>query len=86
MSKAQQVATFDQVQFVAPGGDARIDVRTDNETVWLTQAQIADLFGRRQPVISHHVRKVFSEGELEGGAILKRSILLLPTDRSLSIA
>jgi hypothetical protein len=65
----------DQVQFVAPDDGVRIDVRIDNETVWLTQAQIAELFGRTQPVISQHVRKVFSEGELErGGNIQKMNI------------
>src|SRR5687767_13175284 len=58
----------DQVQFVAPDDAVRIDVRIDNETVWLTQAQIAELFGRAQQVISHHVRNVFSEGELERGS------------------
>ena len=55
----------DQVQFVAPDDGVRIDVRIDNETVWLTQAQIAELFGRTQQNISHHARGVFSEGELE---------------------
>jgi hypothetical protein len=62
----------DQVQFVAPDDHLRIDVRIDNETVWLTQAQIAELFGRTQPMISKHVRKVFSDGELERGAIFRK--------------
>jgi hypothetical protein len=83
MSKALQTAAFDQVHFVAQGGDTRIDVRIDNETVWLTQGQIADLFGRKQPVISHHVRKVFSEGELEEGGNIEK-INIASSDRPLS--
>jgi hypothetical protein len=71
MSNLPAASTPDQVQFVAPDDGLRIDVRIDNETVWLSQAQIADLFGRTQQNISHHVRGVFSEGELERGSNTK---------------
>lgn len=64
MGNLPSAAPQDQVQFVSPGDDVRIDVRIDNETVWLTQAQIAQLFGRDQSVISRHVRKTFEEREL----------------------
>ena len=43
----------------------QIDVRLENETVWLTQAQMADLFQKDRTVISRHIRNVFNEGELE---------------------
>lgn len=49
--------------YEGPGG--AIEVRIESETVWLTQAQMVDLFERDQSVISRHVRNVFSEGELE---------------------
>ena len=49
--------------YEGPGG--RIEVRLDRENVWLTQAQLVDLFGRDQSVISRHVRNVFTDGELE---------------------
>ncbi len=42
-----------------------IEVRIDEETVWLSQEQIVNLFQRDQSVISRHIRNVFREGELE---------------------
>ncbi len=45
-------------------GDVRLDVKTDGETVWLTQEQMAALFGRDQSVIARHISNVFSGGEL----------------------
>ena len=42
-----------------------LEVQLDRETVWLTQDQMADLFGRERSVITKHVRKVFKEGNLE---------------------
>lgn len=50
--------------YEAPDGEVRVDVRLDHETVWLTQAQMVDLFGRDQSVVSRHLRNVFAEGEL----------------------
>jgi len=46
-------------------GRAKIDVRMENQTVWLTQAQIAELFGRERSVITKHIRNIFAEGELD---------------------
>jgi hypothetical protein len=48
-----------------PGGRVRVDVRRDRETVWLTQQQMAELFGRDKSVISRHLRNLFQSGELE---------------------
>ncbi len=45
-------------------GKAKIDVRMQGETVWLTQLQMAELFGRDRSVITKHIRNVFAEGEL----------------------
>ena len=46
-------------------GQTQIDVRLENETVWLTQAQMAELFQKDQSVIARHIANVFNEGELE---------------------
>ena len=43
----------------------QIDVRLENETVWLTQAQMAELFQKDRTVITRHINNVFKEGELE---------------------
>ena len=42
-----------------------IEVRIDEETVWLTQAQMGILFGRERSVITKHIRNIFAEGELD---------------------
>ena len=41
-----------------------LEVRLDNETVWLTQAQMVDLFGRDRTVITKHINNIFKENEL----------------------
>ena len=45
-------------------GTTKIDVHIENETVWLTQSQMAELFQRDRSVITKHIRNVFAEGEL----------------------
>ena len=51
--------------YEAPDGTVRVDVRLEQNTVWLTQDQMSQLFGRERSVITKHVRNVFHEGELE---------------------
>jgi len=51
------------ILYEAPDGEIRLDVRLERETVWLTQAQMVELFQRNQSVISRHLRNVFAEGE-----------------------
>lgn len=46
-------------------GNIKIDVRLEEETVWLTQAQIALLFGKGRSTITEHIANVFKEGELD---------------------
>jgi hypothetical protein len=48
-----------------------IEVRLERETVWLSQEQMRQLFGRERSVITKHVRNVFAEGELEKGSNLQ---------------
>ena len=52
------------VVYEAPGGEVRVDVRLDQDTVWLSQEQMAELFGRERSVVTKHIRNVFREGEL----------------------
>jgi len=51
--------------YQTPDGTTAIDVKLENETVWLTQAQMVILFGRDQSVISRHIKNIFREEELE---------------------
>ena len=53
-------------------GDIKIDVRLEDETVWLTQDQMAILFGKAKSTINEHIKNIFSEGELEESDSLKK--------------
>ena len=56
---------LDQViLFQAADGQVTLDVRLEADTVWLSQGQMAELFGRERSVITRHVGNVFREGEL----------------------
>ena len=57
------------VLYEAPDGQIRLDVRLEQDTVWLTQAQMAELFGRERSVITKHVGSVFRERELEAKSV-----------------
>jgi hypothetical protein len=46
-------------------GNIKIDVRLDEETVWLTQEQMATLFGKGRSTVAEHITNVFEEGELQ---------------------
>ena len=50
----------------------RLDIHYEGETLWMTQAQIAELFGRDVSTISRHIANIFEEGELEEGASLQK--------------
>ena len=52
-------------------GQTRLEVRLENETVWLSQNQMAVLFQTSIPNVSMHIRNVFAEGELQPGAVVK---------------
>ena len=48
-----------------PDSTVKIEVRLENDTVWLTQQQIADLFGTKRPAITKHLANIYKSGELE---------------------
>lgn len=48
-----------------PSGDMKIDVRLEDETVWLSQKQMAELFHKSKKTISEHITRIFEEGELK---------------------
>ena len=48
-----------------PNDTVAVEVRLEEETVWLTQAQIAQLFGTEIPAISKHINNIYNVGELD---------------------
>jgi len=59
------------ILYQTPGGQAKIQVKLENETVWLNQDQMVQLFQRDQSVISKHITNVFREKELEKGSSMQ---------------
>lgn len=60
------------VLYTAPNGEIRVDVLLQNESVWLTQKAIADLFGVQVPAISKHFKNIFEEGELIESSVISK--------------
>ena len=48
-----------------PDEAVKLEVRLEDETVWLTQEQIADLFGTKRPAITKHLNNIYKSGELD---------------------
>ncbi len=55
-----------------PNGNIKIDVRLENETVWLTQAQMGQLFGKDKRTVSEHIGNLFQEGELDKSSTVRK--------------
>lgn len=55
------------------GSDAKIDVQVAEDTVWLTQRQMSELFGKDVDTIGLHIRNIYKEGELIAGATTEES-------------
>ena len=53
-------------------GDTKIDVRMENETVWLTQSQMVELFQSSKANISEHISHIFEEGELVEDSVVRK--------------
>ena len=64
------------VIYTGDGGEPVIQVRIEGETVWLTQAQLAELFGTTKQNISLHISNIFDEGELTAEAIVKEYLIV----------
>ena len=51
--------------YTTDDGNTQLEVKLEKDTVWLTQSQMAELFGRDRTVIARHIRNIFKEGELD---------------------
>lgn len=59
----------DEIIVYQPQSTLRLEVRIQDETVWLTQAQIAELFGTRRQAITKHLQNIFKSGELNESSV-----------------
>src|SRR5580658_7603251 len=77
MSKSQEPNPPSKGQFLvyrAEDGRMQIDVRLENETVWLTQQHMAELFQTTKQNVSLHLQNIFKEKELEETSVVKESL------------
>ena len=68
------------------GTNIRLQVKTDGETAWLTQEQMAMLFGRDQSVIARHIGNIFKEGELERASVYAKSAYTASDGKTYQVA
>ena len=61
------------VLYTTDDGNTQLEVKLEDETVWLTQSQMAELFGRDRSVISRHIKNIFKEGELDESLVCAKN-------------
>ncbi|MBK7986881.1 MAG: virulence RhuM family protein [Ignavibacteria bacterium] len=62
----------DFILYTSQDGEVRVDVFVSNESVWLTQKAMQDLFDRSKATVSEHIRNVFKEGELDESQVVRK--------------
>ena len=68
--------------YTAPGGKVRVEVLLNNETLWLTQKRMSELFGVGVPAISKHLRNIFECGELDESTVISISETTAPDGKN----
>lgn len=70
----KEISTSDELTdfllYTTPQGDVKVEIFLHNETVWLTQKRMADLFGVGIPAVSKHLANIFEVGELDEKAVV----------------
>lgn len=60
-----QDQTTEFLLYTAPNGEIKVEVLLSNETIWMTQERMAELFGVQRPAITKHLKKIFESNELK---------------------
>lgn len=55
--------------YTTPNGNVKVEIYLQNETIWLTQQKIAELFGVNRPAITKHLKNIFETGELQENSV-----------------
>ena len=69
----QQTAQRGEIILYQPDETVRLEVRLEDDTVWLTQAQIVALFQKAKSTISFHISNIFKDGELEEKVVVRNN-------------
>ena len=79
------MSTTNILLYQAPNGQTQLEVQLDHETVWLSQAQMGELFDTTKQNVSLHIRNIFREGELSESSVVKESLTLVSKGRKYSV-
>jgi hypothetical protein len=69
-SSAAQYLTF-----VSAAGENSVEVRYEDENIWLTQKMMSELYGVEVPTINYHLKKIFSDGELQEDSVIREFLI-----------
>jgi hypothetical protein len=72
MAKKNKIAKegFNEILlYTTPNGKVKVEIYLQNETIWLTQQKIADLFGVQRPAVTKHLKNIFETGELKENSV-----------------
>lgn len=58
--------------YISIDGQTKIDVRLEDETLWLTQAQMCELYQTSKSNVSEHIKHIFEEGELDEESVVRK--------------
>lgn len=75
MNKNLTNSQNNMIIYITDDGQVRIDVRLEDENVWLTQNAMAELFDTTRNNITMHIKNIFVEGELDEKSVSKESLL-----------
>ena len=72
MSEEQQPREGEIIFYVTPEGVMRVEVFYKDETFWLSQRRMSDLFGVEVHTINYHLKEIFASGELSEAATIRK--------------
>ena len=71
MVKQSAIKQSEIILYTTPNGDVKLEVFLQDETMWLTQKKIAELFGVEVHTINYHLKEIFKSGELEENSVIR---------------
>ena len=72
--------------YTSPEGDIKVDVFFHNESIWLTQKRMAELFDVKVPTINEHLKNIFSSGELGENSVIREFLTTANDGKSITLS
>jgi len=79
ISNIQDNTSSQIIIYETDGAIAKVSVRLDGETVWLSQAQLVELYRSSKANISEHIKRIFEDGELAPNTVVRKFQTTAPT-------